>query len=93
MKSKVIPIYKEGQNCVLTVDKEINDTTIESGSIVTIEAIELTDSKFAELDEIYLVDYLDMTFWVYQTELEPASSNNNEYEHMEFESMNRKPQE
>lgn len=73
MKSEVIPIYKEGQNCILTVDKEINDTTVKKGSIVTIEAIELTDSKFAELDEIYLVDYLDMTFWVYQTELNNLS--------------------
>lgn len=80
MKSDVIPIYKEGQSCILTVDKEINDTTIKKGSVVTIEAIELTDSKFADLDEIYLVDYIDFTFWVYQNELESASSNNDKNE-------------
>lgn len=69
MKSNVIPIFKEGQICIMAVDKEINDTIIRKDSIVTIEAIELTDSKFAELDEIYLVDYIDYTFWVYQHEL------------------------
>ena len=69
MKSNVTPIYKVGDNCLMTCDKSINDSIIKKDSIVIIEAIEISDSKFAELNEIYLVDYCDMTFWVYEEEL------------------------
>ena len=69
MKSNVIPIYRVGQTCFLVNDKDIDEAVVNKGSEVIIEAVELTDSKFANLDEIYLVDYLDFTFWVEQSEL------------------------
>ncbi len=69
MKSNVIPIYSVGQNCILNDDKTIDETTVLKNSVVQIIGIELSDSKFANLDEIYLVDYIDYTFWVEQSEL------------------------
>lgn len=76
-KSEVVPVFKVGDRAIVKEDIfpeseywEKGYWKIPKGRKVRIAAIELSDSKSAELDEIYLIEYLDATFWIEQSMLE-----------------------
>ena len=75
-KSQIIPIYKIGD--IVTTNQDVVPESpnwekgywkIPKGSKVRIIDIETSDSKQAELDEIYLIRFSEAEFWVEQSVL------------------------
>ena len=63
MKSSVIPKFKKGE--LVQLAKDFKDENIHLKKVwkVYINDIELTDSKNADLDEIFLCECIDYKFW------------------------------
>jgi len=63
-KSKIIPKFKIGESVKLAKEFKDDNITLKKGWECYVIDIELTDSKNAELDDIYLLECIDYGFWV-----------------------------
>lgn len=62
MKSEIIPKFVKGQLVKLAKDYIDENVHFKKGWSVYVKDIELTDSKNAEIDEIYLCECIDYGF-------------------------------
>ena len=63
MKSNITQKFKIGDLVELSKDFQDKNIRLKKGWKVYINDIELSDSKNAELDEIYLCECIDYGFW------------------------------
>ena len=71
MKSSVIPKFKKGELVRLAKDFKNENIHLKKGWEVYINDIELTDSKNADLDEIYMCECIEYGFWCSEDFLNP----------------------